>query len=108
MADQKPLEVPVVFTSVDDSPVLFANQFVVQSHNDEFFLIIAQLQPPMLIGTPEQQQAQAAQMSHVPIRVLARVGMTRQRLADLAGILNEQLRRYDEKQGSKNAIDNAD
>lgn len=99
MPDPNAIELPIVYTSLDDQPVLFANQFAIQFNQDEFILTVGQLQPPLLLGTPDQQHQQAARLTHVPIRVLARVGMTRARIDELAKLLAEHLRRYDEQKG---------
>jgi regulator of sirC expression with transglutaminase-like and TPR domain len=93
------IAVPIVYTSTDDAPILFANQFVVQINQDEFLLLIGQLQPPLLLGTHEEQQEAAKQISHVSVRTVLRVAMTRTRVEELAGLLTQQLAQYDEKKG---------
>jgi flagellar motor switch/type III secretory pathway protein FliN len=94
------IELPVVYTSVDDAPMLFANQFAIQFNKDEFILTIGQLQPPLLLGTPEEMREQASRLTHVPVRVLVRVGMTSTRVAELAKLLADHLRRYEEQKGT--------
>lgn len=101
MEKPQAIELPVVYTSVEDEPMLFANQFVIQFNQDEFILTIGQVQPPMLVGSQEEKREQASKLTHVPIRVLIRVAMTRTRLDELAQLLTDSLRRYDEtKKGS--------
>lgn len=97
MEEREGFELPIVYTSGDDAPILFANQFTIQFHQDEFILTIAQIQPPILLGSAEERRALAARLTHVPIRTLVRVGMTRTRLAELAEILAGHLQRYDEQ-----------
>lgn len=80
--------------------MLFANQFAIQFNQDEFILTVGQIQPPLLLGPPEQQHEQAKRLTHVAIRTLVRVGMTRQRMVELVELLTEHLRRYDEQQGT--------
>lgn len=99
MQESDSIQLPIVYASVDDEPMLFANQFVLQVNQDEFILVVGQLQPPLVLGTPEEQREQASRLTHVPVRVIARVGMTRQRVAELAQLLTDQLRRYDEQKG---------
>ena len=100
MEQPEGIALPVVYTSVDDAPIVYANQFAIQFNEDEFFLTVGQLQPPLLLGTPEEQKEQASRLTHVPVRVLLRVGLTRGRMAALAQLLADHLRRYDEQKGT--------
>lgn len=89
---------PIVYIGVEDVPILFANQFVIQHEENEFILTVGQLQPPILLGPPEQRKEQAKRLTYVPIKVVARFGLTRQRLTELIQALQTNLQIYDEKQ----------
>jgi hypothetical protein len=91
------ISVPIVYTSTDDAPILLANQFVLQINQDEFILLIGQLQPPLLVGTPEEQREAASKLSHVSVKTILRVAMTRTRVEELAALLTQQLTTYDEQ-----------
>lgn len=99
VSEPEGISLPIVYTSMDDVPMLFANQFAIQFEQDEFILTIGQLQPPILIGTPEEKMEQAKRLTHVPIRVLIRVGMTRTRLEQLAKVLTDHIATYDAQKG---------
>jgi hypothetical protein len=104
VAEPQGISLPIVYASVDDAPILFANQFVIQIEQDEFILTIGQLQPPILLGSPEQREATARGLSHVSVRTLIRVGMTPTRLEELVGILNQQLALYHEQKGGGKGV----
>ena len=95
------VELPLVYVGIEDVPVLFANQFLVQHEQNEFLLTVGQLQPPPLLGSPEEKMEQLKTMTYVPVKVVARFGMTRQRLAQLVEVLQTNLQNYDEKEGRK-------
>jgi hypothetical protein len=79
----------------DEVPIVFANHFLVQHQPDEFVVSLGQVTGPPLVGTPEQIREQARGVSHVPIHAIARVGLTRQRLVELIGILQAELEEHD-------------
>ncbi len=92
------ITLPIVYTDMEDKPILFANQFVIQHQKNEFVLTVGQLQPPILLGSPEERKEQVKKLTYVPIKVVARFGLTRQRLVELVEALQTNLRKYDEKQ----------
>ena len=96
--EQDVISLPITYLGLEDMPILFANQFVIQHEKNEFVLTVGQLQPPILLGTPEERKEQAKKLTYVPIRVVARFGLTRQRLAELIEVLQSNLRTYEKKQ----------
>jgi hypothetical protein len=68
---------------LDSTPILFANQFLVQHQPDEFFMTIGQ----------------APGLSPVPVYTIARVGLTRHRLVELIAVLEEKLAEHDRQTG---------
>ena len=97
MADSKEEEIriPTVFIGAEDAPIQFANQFVIQHQQEEFVLTIAQVVPPILLGTPEEKIEQAKQTAYVPIKVIGRYGMTRPRVEELIKALQDNLDNFD-------------
>lgn len=99
MATGEPMiQLPIVYVGLEDVPILFGNHFIIQHEQNEFIFTVGQLTPPILLGTPEERLEQAKKLSYVPVRVVARLGFTRQRLEELIGALQENLRAYDERQ----------
>jgi flagellar motor switch/type III secretory pathway protein FliN len=96
MTEQRePLKIPIVLVGGEDVPILYANQFVIQVQQEEFFLTVAQLTPPILLGTEEEQREQARQIEHIPVKVVARLAFTRTRLEELVQLLQGHLERHD-------------
>lgn len=93
-----PVSIPVVYIGVEDAPILYSNQFAVQVEGNDFIVTAGQLTPPILVGSEEEQREQAKQLSYVPIRVVARLAINRERAAQLAALLGKQLQQYDERQ----------
>jgi hypothetical protein len=95
MLTTEELRLPLAMGDFNESPILFANHFLVQFQDDEFVLAVNQVTGPPLVGTPEQVRAQARELSHVPVHTLARVGLTRHRLIELIALLQERLEEHD-------------
>jgi hypothetical protein len=98
------IQVPIVWVGVEEVPTQTSNQFLGQfTGPDEFILTFGHLVPPALLGTPEERLEQARQLSYIPIRVISRVGLTRSRVEELVGVLQETLRNFDrrEQRGSE-------
>jgi hypothetical protein len=93
------IDVPIVWVGVEDIPIQYVNQAIGQvGRGGEFFLSLGQLTPPPLVGTPEQQAEQAQQISYVPIKPVARLGLTRLGVEELIGVLQQTLQNYDRVQ----------
>lgn len=79
---------PVVWVDNEEKPVVFSNQFLLQAVTpEEFVLSIGQVSPPAVIGTPEDQRNQLERIPFAPVRTIVRVSLTRQRLDELAELL---------------------
>jgi hypothetical protein len=92
-----PGPVPLVWVGLEDASVVASNQFLGQfSGRDEFVITFGEVTPPPLLGTPEERLEQARQISYVPVRVLARVGLNRHRFEELMEVLKTTLANYDE------------
>lgn len=101
MAQQKEgRPIPIVVTGLQDVPILFSNQFYIQHHETEFIITFCQIQPPLLVGTPEEVTKQAEHLTSVPAGVVARIGLTSQRMTELVKILQENLNKYQKGRGT--------
>ena len=94
-----PVGVPVVFVGAEDLPILHANHFVIAIHQEDFIVTVGQFAPPILLGSDEEQRDQASQLTYVPVKVVARLALTRTRVAELVSALQTQMQRYDETRG---------
>jgi hypothetical protein len=82
---------PVVWTGVENTPVLAANQFIGQAADGEIFLAFGLFTPPPIVGPPDQQEAQVRRLDRVPVQCLARLSMNRRRLEELIEVLQRTL-----------------
>ena len=88
-------DIPLVWVGLDEFPVLFANQFLIQHWEDAFVVTAGQLVPPPVVGTPEEQAEEIEQISYVPLRPVARLGLTKSRVEELIVYLQASLEQYD-------------
>lgn len=99
------IDIPLAWIGAEELPIHLVNQFVCQFNQDEFILTVGQMAPPALIApTPEERLEQAEQISYVPIKPLARLVFTRQRLVELAATLQANIAQYDEFQRQQNPM----
>ncbi len=93
MADQpidaEPINVPLEHVGLDDTPLIFANQFLAQVQQDEFLLIVGQVAPPIVTGTRAEQLEQLRAITSVKSHVIARYVLTRTRLDELIATLED-------------------
>ena len=92
----------IVWEDVDRVPVLAANQFILQvaavdSPDDitDAVLTIGYLPPPVILGTPEEQQAAAAALERVTVRPSARFVVPIKKAAELAQLIQELVQRVE-------------
>ena len=99
MEEQLPegVNLRALWEGVDDVPVLFVNQALGQvGQQAEVILTFGQLVPPAILGeTPEERVSQASALTHIPIKPVARLAMTRAGLEELMRILRETAENYD-------------
>jgi len=68
---------------IDETPILFANEFLIQQQPDEFFVTIGQ----------------ATGLAPAPVYTIARVALTRHRLTELISLLENRLAEHDAAAG---------
>ena len=99
---QETFAVPKSWIGVDQVAVFAANEFVI-SHvpvSGEFIVTVGHIAPPVLLGTDEEQRAQAEQFVFVPVRTIGRFSLARLHVEQLIGALQANLARYNERQGA--------
>ena len=91
---------PLEWVDFEDTAILFANHFLVQHQPNEFVISVGQLSGVPVAGTPEQVRDQAREFHRVPIATLARLGLTRDRVIELIGLLEATLKEHDRTLGA--------
>lgn len=88
-------EIPTTWTDLDETEIVFSNQFLSQFIQQEFIVSFGQVAPPPIFGTPQQQEQLMKRVQFVPIKTVARLAFTRARLQELVTVLQQNLDNYD-------------
>lgn len=98
--------IPIEYIGVDDIPILYTNSMLIQIHQpDEFLLTFAQVSPPILLGSPEEQRAQAQSIDAVHSKIVARLALSRYRVRQLIQLLSKHLERFPDSPQQKEGGD---
>jgi hypothetical protein len=92
------IAIPLQWIDFDETPILFANHFLVQHELEEFVVSLGQVVGPPAVGAPEDLTLPAAPVHdprHVPIGTLCRVGLTRHRMTELISLLQNAVDEHD-------------
>jgi hypothetical protein len=98
------IQIPAVWIGGDETPILLVNQFLGQFQDNEFILTFGQFAPPALIGTEKERREQVKEISFVPVKALARFTLTRSRLEELIGVLEETLKNHEKNQEMRKEV----
>jgi hypothetical protein len=94
--DEGEIQVPLTWVGLEEVPTLAANQIVVQfTAKHEFVLTFGHVTPPILLGTEEERREQLRMVTFAPVKPVARLGLTRQRIEELVQVLTENLQNHD-------------
>ncbi len=94
------VNLPIIWTGVDDVPMVFVNQTLAQvGQQSEVILTFGQLAPPaVLADTQEERERQIRALTHIPIKPVARLALTRTGLEQLVDVLHQTLVNHDKAQ----------
>lgn len=100
MGPPEGMSLPLAWVGLEELPIAYANQFVIQFEADaSFVLSIGQVTGPALLGeSPEEIQRQAEQIEFVPVRPIARIAMTQKKVQELIGVLEANLKNFETMQ----------
>jgi hypothetical protein len=98
---EEPIELRLVVTGADDCPILLSNIAIVQNEHNEFILTFGQYSPPIVIGSEEERRRRLASMSALPVNVIARIGMTPDRMAEFIDALQKNYGRWRDRQSQQ-------
>ena len=82
MPDEQ-VELPFFFIGAEDVPIALSNMQVIQHVQQEFIITFGQFSPPIVFGSPEEQKEQVKSKPYLPVKTVARVAMSPQRLIEL-------------------------
>lgn len=90
MADEpQTIQLPASWLGLEETPILFANVFTSQFDVDlqAHLVLIGQVAPPPLVGTPEEVAEQAQEIDFVSIRPIVRLAITPSKMLELIQVL---------------------
>jgi hypothetical protein len=89
------IEVPVVWLGPEDIPIVYVNAMVSQFELgtlDALIVTLGQMTPPAIVGaSDEERREQLEQVAYVPIKPVARLGLTIARARELVATLEANL-----------------
>ncbi len=97
------VSLPVVWVGVDELPVHSANQFFGQVHDGEIYLTVGVVTPPLLPADEAEAFARLTEMTYVPVRPIVRLALTKPRLDEVIGVLQEVQQMYEAPRGEGGA-----
>lgn len=107
MTEPRRFRVPLDLSEVEAAPIGWANYFVLQHTAGEFVLSVAQLRPPVLVGEDEEKERHLRELESLPVRVLAKVAVSRKTLLALIGLITSHIERFPEGQAIEEEISDA-
>ena len=93
------------WVEVENSPIQFTNQMLVQHIGNEFVLTFGYMTPPAFLSPPSQEDLEAIDYS-IPINPIVRLGMTPDRMLELIKTLQENYRNYQAGVAASQGLDN--
>ena len=100
-------QLPIEWYVPETTITRYANNFVVQHTENEFFISFFEIVPPVVLGTPEQVQDRLQRIHAVDARCVTRIVLTSERAKELAKILQTNLRNYEAKRAQSGHLDGA-
>lgn len=80
---EEQVELPYFFIGTEDVPIHLSNMQVIQHVRQEFIITFGQFTPPLVLGTPEEQLEQVKSKPYLPVKTVARLAMSPDRVLDL-------------------------
>lgn len=87
--------VELKWVGIEDMPIYFCNQFAIQHVQNEFVLTLGSTTGPFILRPLTKEEADA--LTSVAVKPVIRIGMTPDRLMELIGILEVNLRKYQQR-----------
>lgn len=96
------IKVPIDWNYPENIISRYATNLIVQHSEHEFILSFFEVFPPVLLGSPDEQKKQAAEIKSIKSECVARVVVSADRMADFVRVLQDNLTQYI---GKKNQLE---
>jgi hypothetical protein len=99
MTDETPevIKLPLVWVDLEDADTRTVNQLLVQYHEGEFILTFGHVTPPLLLGTPEENAAQAKDIPYVAVKVVSKLAATPRKAQEFIEAMQKVLTGYEQQ-----------
>ena len=87
------VQLPLSWIGMEELPIIFANQFLgVIDDRAEAIISFGQANPPVAIGTPEEMRKQLERLAYIPVKPVARISLSRERMLQLIDVLSQTVK----------------
>ena len=86
----------------DDKPPVYATNTLIQHSENEFLLSFYAVQPPLIVGAPEEVEQQLMGIDSIPAIPVAKVFLSPAHIPQLIQILADNYNNYLERQNDPN------
>ncbi len=83
----EPVSLRIVMRDENELPVVFCNHVALVRQGEQWFLTFAQVVPPVVMGSQVEQTSQLRARGEVEARIIARIVMDSERIAEVAKLL---------------------
>jgi len=90
--------IPIQIEGAEGIPINYVNHVFVSHTTDEFFMTFAQIHPPYLLSPTKEE---VEQLTHIPAKVVARIALTPSKMKELIDVLNENYKKFVQKEVRK-------
>ncbi len=81
-------EIPIKWDTPVDLPTMFATNLLVQRTAEAFTISFFEIRPPILLGTPDQNQETLSDLRQVVAHCVARIVVTPERMKEFVGVFH--------------------
>ena len=106
MTESKAIKIPIEYSYHRDFMSRYANNVVIQHTEDEFIISFFEVLPPLLLGSPESQAAQAAELESVKADCVARIIVPEKMMPNIIKVLQENLDKHHSKYSKQSEEEN--
>ena len=92
-------DIQLVWGDRDDAPILFSNLILAQNLRDDFIISFGQASPPILPEDEGKRREALEGIDFVPVKTIARIGMSAQRMREFVAVMQQNLERYEQEMG---------
>ena len=92
MEEPKSYQLALKWDGLEDYPIQFTNQMLVQNVSNEFVLTFGYMTPPVFLQPPTDEEVSS--IDSLPVKPIVRLSMTPDRMLELIKVSQENYRNY--------------